>query len=592
MPSLTEDLKLEIKYRNDIESVISQYVNLRRRGKNLVGLCPFHNEKTPSFTVYPENGSFYCFGCGAGGDVITFISLIENLDYMEAVKLLADRSGITIPEDSGYDNSMQELKNRIYEINRETARFYYSYLMSEGGKWALDYLKGRGLTEATIKRFGLGAAPDSWDSLLKYLKSKGFSIADMMQANVISQSSRGTYFDRFRNRVMFPIFNLRGNCIAFSGRARPGDDKAQGKYVNTQDTPVYKKSQHLFALNFAKADCADRVILVEGNMDVISLHQAGFTNAVAALGTAFGEEQVKLLSRYTKEIVVTLDADEAGQKAVRRTIETLKDSGIRIRVLVIPDGKDPDEFIKKNGAARFRALLDGAVSDIEYKLLMAADGIDVQADAGRLQYLKRATEILSATTDTLTVDLYAGRLAEKYGVSKTALMTQIENSKKAQAKAQYKKEIREVVAPRINREDVNPERRRYPRAVKAEETIISILLSHPDMYNVFASRLSADDMITPLNRRILGEICSLLESGQPAVDITLIGDRLTPQEMGYLVALQNGVMAEKNAKTVLNDCIKVILEEKATVNATDDNDLSIEDWAKKMRQIADNKKGE
>ena len=592
MPSLTEDLKLEIKYRNDIESVISQYVNLRRRGKNLVGLCPFHNEKTPSFTVYPENGSFYCFGCGAGGDVITFISLIENLDYMEAVKLLADRSGITIPEDSGYDNSMQELKNRIYEINRETARFYYSYLMSEGGKWALDYLKGRGLTEATIKRFGLGAAPDSWDSLLKYLKSKGFSIADMVQANVISQSSRGTYFDRFRNRVMFPIFNLRGNCIAFSGRARPGDDKAQGKYVNTQDTPVYKKSQHLFALNFAKADCADRVILVEGNMDVISLHQAGFTNAVAALGTAFGEEQVKLLSRYTKEIVVTLDADEAGQKAVRRTIETLKDSGIRIRVLVIPDGKDPDEFIKKNGAARFRALLDGAVSDIEYKLLMAADGIDVQADAGRLQYLKRATEILSATTDTLTVDLYAGRLAEKYGVSKTALMTQIENSKKAQARAQYKKEIREVVAPRINREDVNPERRRYPRAVKAEETIISILLSHPDMYNVFKERLSPDDMITPLNKRILGEICSLLENGQPVADITLLGDRLTPQEMGYLVALQNGVMAEKNAKTVLNDCIKVILEEKATVNATDDNDLSIEDWAKKMRQIADNKKGE
>lgn len=592
MAALTEDLKLEIKYRNDIESVISQYVNLRRRGKNLVGLCPFHNEKTPSFTVYPENGSFYCFGCGAGGDVITFISLIENLDYMEAVKLLADRSGITIPEDSGYDNSMQELKNRIYEINRETARFYYSYLMSEGGKWALDYLKDRGLTEATIKRFGLGAAPDSWDSLLKYLKSKGFSVADMVQANVISQSSRGTYFDRFRNRIMFPIFNLRGNCIAFSGRARPGDDKAQGKYVNTQDTPVYKKSQHLFALNFAKADCADRVILVEGNMDVISLHQAGFTNAVAALGTAFGEEQVKLLSRYTKEIVVTLDADEAGQKAVRRTIETLKDSGIRIRVLVIPDGKDPDEFIKKNGAARFRALLDGAVSDIEYKLLMAAEGVDVQTDAGRLQYLKRATEILSATNDTLAVDLYAGRLAEKYGVSKTALMTQIENGRRQQARAQQKREIREVIAPRINREDVNPDRRRYPRAVKAEETIISILISHPDMYGAFESRLSPDDMITSLNKRLLGEVCALLKSGQPVADITLLGDRLTPQEMGYLVALQNGVMAEKNAKTVLNDCIKVILEEKATVNALDDKELSVEDWAKKMRQIADNKKGE
>ncbi len=590
--ALTEDLKLEIKYRNDIESVISQYVNLRRRGKNLVGLCPFHNEKTPSFTVYPENGSFYCFGCGAGGDVITFTSLIENLDYMESVKLLAERSGIQIPEDSGYDNSMQELKNRIYEINRETARFYYSYLMSPGGKWALDYLKGRGLTEATIKRFGLGAAPDSWDSLLKYLKSKGFSLADMVQANVISQSNRGTYFDRFRNRIMFPIFNLRGNCIAFSGRARPGDDKAQGKYVNTQDTPVYKKSQHLFALNFAKADCAERVILVEGNMDVISLHQAGFTNAVAALGTAFGEEQVKLLSRYTKEIVVTLDADEAGQKAVRRTIETLKDSGIRIRVLVIPDGKDPDEFIKKNGAAKFRALLDGAVSDIEYKLLTAAEGIDVTTDAGRLQYLKRAAEILSLVYDSLTVDLYAGRLADKYGVSKTALISQIESTRKQHAKTQYKKEIREVVTPRINREDVNPDRRRYPRAVKAEEAIISILLSHPDLYNAFESRLSAEDMLTPLNKRILGEVCALLKNGHPIADITLLGDRLTPQEMGYLVSLQNGVMAEKNAKTVLNDCIKVILEEKATVNADKDQDLSLDDWAKKMQQIAENKKGE
>ncbi len=591
MPTLPEDFKLEIKYRNDIESVISQYVNLRRRGKNLVGLCPFHNEKTPSFTVYPENGSFYCFGCGAGGDVITFISQIENLDYMESVKLLADRSGLTLPE-SGYDNSMQELKNKLYEINRETARFYYSYLMSSSGKWALDYLKGRGLSEATIKRFGLGAAPDSWDLLLKHLKSKGFSVPDMLQANVISQSSRGTYFDRFRNRVMFPIFNLRGNVIGFSGRARPGDDKAQGKYVNTQDTPVYKKSQNLFALNFAKGDCADRIILVEGNMDVISLHQAGFTNTVAALGTAFGEEQVKLLSRYTKEIVVTLDADEAGQKAVRRTIETLKNSGIRIRVLVIPDGKDPDEFIKKNGAAKFRALLEGAVSDIEYKLLIAADGIDVGTDNGRLQYLKRAAEILAGVHDPLTVDLYCGRLADKYGVSKAALSAQISSLKKQNVRAERKKEIREVVSARYSRDELNPDKRRYPRAAKAEETVIAILLSHPDLYTALKDRLMPDDMVTSLNKRITGYLFELLDKGQPVIDLTLLGDRLSPAEMGYLVALQNGVMAEKNAKTVLNDCIKVILEENAAVNADNDKDLSIDDWAEKMKQIARNKKGE
>ncbi|MBQ8551117.1 MAG: DNA primase [Clostridia bacterium] len=591
MANISEDIKLEIKYRNDIESVISQYVNLKRRGKNLVGLCPFHNEKTPSFTVYPENGSYYCFGCGQGGDVITFVSQIEKLDYVEAVKLLADRSGITIPE-SGYDNSMQELKNRIFEINRETARFYYAYLMSPGGKWALDYLHGRGLTDATIKRFGLGAAPDSWDLLIKHLKSKGFSIPDMLQANVISQSSRGSYFDRFRNRVMFPIFNLRGNVIAFSGRARPDDPKATGKYVNTQDTPVYKKSQHLFALNFAKNDCADRIILVEGNMDVISLHQAGFTNAVAALGTAFGAEQVKLLSRYTKEIVVTMDADEAGQKAVRRTIEELKDSGINIRVLVIPDGKDPDEYIRKNGAAKFRALLDGAVSDIEYKLLTAASDIDVTTDNGRLQYLKRAAEILAGVYDKLTIDLYAGRLADKYGVSKTALLSQIDDLKKRNVRKEQKKEFDRVVTPRYDSGDINPDRRRYPRAAKAEESLIAILLSHPDLYSVLKGRISPDSFITSLNKRVFQTICDVLDSGRPTVDIALFGEGYTPAELGYIVSLQNGVLAEKNAKTVLNDCIKVILEENMAVNAANDKDLSIDDWAAKMQQIAKNKKGE
>jgi len=591
LANISEDIKLEIKYRNDIESVISQYVNLKRRGKNLVGLCPFHNEKTPSFTVYPENGSYYCFGCGQGGDVITFVSQIEKLDYVEAVKLLADRSGITIPE-SGYDNSMQELKTRILDINRETARFYYSYLMSPGGKWALDYLHGRGLTDATIKRFGLGAAPDNWDMLIKHLKSKGFSIPDMLQANVISQSSRGSYFDRFRNRVMFPIFNLRGNVIAFSGRARPDDPKATGKYVNTQDTPVYKKSQHLFALNFAKNDCADRIILVEGNMDVISLHQAGFPNTVAALGTAFGAEQVKLLSRYTKEVVITMDADEAGQKAVLRTINELKDSGMSIRVLVIPDGKDPDEYIRKNGAAKFKMLLDKTVSDIEYKLLVSSKNIDVSSDNGRLQYLKKAAENLATVRDRLTVDLYAGRLAEKYGVSKTALLAQIEDLKKKNVRVEQKKEFDRIVTPRYESTDINPDRRRFPKAAKAEESLIAILLSHPDLYASVKERIKAEDMLTALNKRVYAAICSILDSGHPVVDITLLGEDFSPAEFGYIVSLQNGVLAEKNAKTVLNDCVKVILEENMAANTANDKDLSLDDWAAKMQQIAKTKKGE
>ncbi|MCQ2477873.1 MAG: CHC2 zinc finger domain-containing protein, partial [Clostridia bacterium] len=239
---IPEEIINEIKYRNDIEAVISPYVTLKRRGKNLVGLCPFHNEKTPSFTVYPENGSFYCFGCGVGGDVFTFVKLIENLDYIDAIKLLAEKSGITVEQES-YDNSFQKVKDTVYAINRETALFYHNYLMSPQGKWALDYLLGRGLTLNTIKHFGLGAAPDNWDSLLNHLKSKGFSVNDMLTANVISKSQKGSYYDRFRKRVMFPIINVRGRVVAFSGRAMPGEDKLSGKYVNTADTPVYKKSE-------------------------------------------------------------------------------------------------------------------------------------------------------------------------------------------------------------------------------------------------------------------------------------------------------------------------------------------------------------
>ena len=437
--AIPEEILSEIKYRNDIETVISPYINLKRRGKNLIGLCPFHNEKTPSFTLYPDNGSFYCFGCGVGGDIFTFTKLIENLDYIEAVKLLADRSGVTIPDD-GYDDSLQRLRQTVLNINKESARFFHNYLMSAGGKWALNYLLGRGLTLKTIKHFGLGAAPDDWDLLLHHLKNLGFSEADMLQANVISKSNSGKFYDRFRNRVMFPIINLRGNVIAFSGRKNPNDEKA-AKFINSTDTVVYKKGQNLFGINFAKNDCSERIILVEGNMDVVSLQQAGFTNTVAPLGTAFTVEQAKLLSRYTKEIVVTLDADAAGQKAVMRALETMKDLGIPIRVLVLPECKDPDEFIKKNGASRFRMLLDGAVSDIEYRLLRAAEGIEMNSDDGRLKYLIKAAEVLAGVDDTLTVDLYESKLSQKYGVSKTALAAKIKEIRSNKTKQRVKKEI-------------------------------------------------------------------------------------------------------------------------------------------------------
>lgn len=588
--AISEDILQEIKYRNDIESVISPYITLKRRGKILTGLCPFHNEKTPSFTVYTDSNSFYCFGCGVGGDIFTFTKLIENLDYIEAVKALAERSGITLPQD-GYDDSMQRFKQKIFEINKETARFYHAYLMSNGGKWALDYLRGRGLELKTIKHFGLGAAPDSWDSLYRHLKSKGFKDEDMYAANVISKSSKGTYFDRFRNRVMFPIINLRGNVIAFSGRKRPDDDSATGKYINSSDTVVYKKSQNLFGINFAKNCCSERVILVEGNMDVISLHQAGFENTVAPLGTAFTIEQVKLLSRYTKEIVVTLDSDAAGQKAVMRTIDTMKDSGLPVRVLVLPECKDPDEYIKKFGAARFKLLLDGAVSEVEYLLLRAAENIDVSTDDGRLKYLHSAAEILANINDAITVDMYIGKLSDKYGVSRSALSTKINEIRKFKSKAQKKKEIKDIITPKFKNDDVNPERRNNEKAVAAEEILLAILMRHPDLFEETENGISKDDFITSLNRRLFEEFSNLLKDKR-VIDISLFGDKYSPAEMGYIVSLQNNINVDKNPKTTLNDCIEVLKREKQIKNINSEIPQSTDDWEKQLKEIINLKKGE
>lgn len=584
---IPEDIINEIKYRNDIETAVSQYVNLKRQGKNLVGLCPFHSEKTPSFTVYPENGSFYCFGCGVGGDVFTFTGLIENLDYIESVKLLAERSGITLPQD-GYDDSMQRLKKRIYDINRDTARFFHAFLMSPGGKWALDYLTGRGLTVKTIKHFGLGAAPDSWDALIHHLKEKGYTESDMLAANVIGKSERGGIYDRFRKRVMFPIINIRGNIVAFSGRAMPGEDKQGGKYVNTADTPVYKKSENLFGINFAKNVCSERVILVEGNMDVISLHQAGFENTVAPLGTAFTTEQANLLSRYTKEIVLMLDADAAGQKAVRRASELLENTGLSVRVVVVPDGKDPDEYIKKNGKERFAALLEGAVSDMEYKLLTAAKDINLDNEDGRLKYLAAAAEIIAASDDIMTRDIYIGRLSEKYGVSRTALNARIEELRKRNRRQKQKKEISDIIRPKFTKDDINPERRKSVKGTAAEETLIAVLMKNPDFYKIALDKLPPEKMLTSLNRRIYETILSVLERGG-TLDISVFAEKLLPAEIGYLVSLQNSEKAGKNPEIVLKDCIGVILEEDMLLKSAETAENSVEEWAAGLQNLIDKK---
>ena len=574
----------EIKYKSDLEGVISSYITLKRRGKNLIGLCPFHGEKTPSFTVYPENGSFYCYGCKVGGDVFTFTKLIENLDYIDAVKLLAERCGVTVVEGTK-DDSLHNLKNTIYEINRETARFYYSNLSKPAGNWAMDYYLSRGLTPATIKSFGLGVALSEWDSLVKHLRSKGFSPEDMVQADVAVKSSKGTYFDRFRDRSMFPVINVRGNVIAFSGRRRT-EDKTIGKYVNTKDTPVYNKSQNLFAINFAKANCSEQMILVEGNFDAVSLHQAGFKNTVAPLGTAFTKEQAMLMSRYTKEVIICFDSDLAGENAVDKAFDTLSGTGLSVKVLRLPVGKDPDEFLKGNKPSDFQKLIDTALPETSYKLLKAADKIDSESQEAKIQYLNNAVEILSKNNDPIAVDYYLSKLSKDYEVSKEALKTKIAQIKRSRDNAKRKIEAKKITEQRIDREDINPERYGNERAVATEEMIISIIMKHPDLFKLAASELTEDSFITSLNRRVFKEVCDQL-SRSDYFSISDLGDRFSPKEGGYMTKLLNTGFEGDRPKSVLIDCISVLKTEKSMKEIITDND----DWASQMRKIAENKKG-
>ena len=580
--AVDQDFLMELKYRNDIESVIGSYVNLKRRGSNLVGLCPFHNEKTPSFTVYPENGSYYCFGCGAGGDVITFIRQAENLDYMEALKYLADRAGLHMPED-GYDASMQRMKATVLEINRESARYFHACLLSPAGKKGLDYLLGRQLSMQTIRHFGLGYAPDGWDGLLKHLKSKGYKEQDILVADLIGRSKRGGYYDRFRKRVMFPIIDLRGGVIAFGGRILPGEEGA--KYMNSSDTPVFKKSRNMFALNFAKSTGGERMILAEGYMDVIALHQAGFTNAVAALGTAFTSEQARLLSRYTSEVVVTLDADAAGQKATDRAMGILSGAGVKVRVLRIPDGKDPDEFIKKNGASRFAALLDGAVGDLDYKLFMAGTGLDVNTSEGRLAYLKKAAAVLAEVNDSIARDLYAGRLADKFEVSKTAILAEANGLARQRGRQRQKKEFRAITAPSTH---LPPEERQHMRASGAEEGVLSILMLHPDYLEFVKERLEPDDFITGFHRRVYEAVIQALETGR-AFDISLMSSRFSPEEMGRIAGMQNRVQSQETVQAALSDCIRVLQEERQKLDTKNAGALPAGEWEAELNRLREKK---
>lgn len=541
--------------KTDIEDVISTYVTLKRRGATLVGLCPFHNEKTPSFTVYPATQSFYCFGCGAGGDAITFLKKIENLDYLDAVKTLAQRAGLQMPQE-GFDDSLSKRRRRILEMNREAARFYHSVLLSTEGKVGYDYFIGRALSAATINHFGLGFAPNQWDALLKHMRAKGYQPAELVDAGLARKGQKG-YYDNFRNRVMTPIIDVRGNVIAFGGRVL---DDSKPKYINTGDTLVYKKTNELFALNFAKDSKEDALILCEGYMDVIAMHQAGFTNAVAGCGTALTTEQVRLISRYAKEVILTYDADEAGQKALQKAMTLFDQTDVKVRIPALVGGKDPDEIIRTYGRDKFKGMLEGASNETEFRLLALRRQYNLATTQGKIDFIGGALQIL-ATLPPVEQDLYVSRLSEELGVERQNMKVQLQDLVARQGNRREKREFNRIVQENMRktaRETMATDA--SLRKLRAEDRLISLLLRYPD-----CSRLCKDfdpQWLTPgFAQRVFTLILQRLENGD-GTELMDLRDRLTDDEMGRLSGIIARGGESADAKQEFSDCLQTIRAEQ------------------------------
>ena len=577
----------ELKMRNDLAEVAAPYVTLKRRGRNLIGLCPFHGEKTPSFNVYTEDSHFYCFGCGAGGDVITFIMRIENLDYVDAVKLLAQRVGMDMPE-SGYDDSLSKLRKRIFEANREAARFYYQSLYQPVGREGLDYLHGRMLTDRTIRHFGLGFADDDWSSLTTHLKSLGFSEQELTAANLAlpRRSGKGVY-DRFINRVMFPIIDLRGNVIAFGGRIMT-DQKP--KYLNTSDTPVFQKSENLFSLNNAKNAGTRTLLLCEGYMDVIAVNQAGFQNAVATLGTALTGEQAMLMKRYADEVVICYDADEAGQKATARAIPILRNAGLLVRVLTIPNGKDPDEFIKSQGAdgpEAFRAVLERSGNDIDYRLQKLRTEYNLETPDGKVQYLEAAAGIIASLSSSIEQDVYASRLCKEFEIDKTAFLTQVKKRSNSHRRESYRREQQKIRADLSGRGDrVDKDKVKTPRSSSAEEALVVYLIRNPDAAQAISREIAPEQFQNSLMRRYYAYFFNRIQNGQdPMTNVTA---DFTADEANKLYQILSKHAGVAQTKQSLAEYIKVIREESVRIKRDEAGSMTgeqLNDYLAKIRKV-------
>ena len=547
-----EELIEEIRMSNDILDVVGEYVKLERKGKNYFGICPFHREKTASFSVDNTKQMYYCFGCGKGGSVIQFVMETENLEYIEAIKFLAERARITLPEGESEEDKKRALKiQEIIKINTEAARFYHEQLNSTKSSDAKLYLKKRKVSEGIVKKFGLGYSANEWDLLYKYLKSKNFSDDDLADSGLVLAKKGGNgYYDRFRGRLMFPIFDLRGNVIGFGGRVL---DDSLPKYMNSPETLVYNKRRNLYALNFAKSSPEKRIIVVEGYMDVISLYQFGIINTVASLGTALTESQGRLLKKYAEEIIISYDADTAGQAATMRGLNLLNDIGCNVKVLSIPKGKDPDDFIKANGAEAFRGLVDNALTLVEYKIKMLKAEIDTSAIEGKISFLNKTADILAKIDNSVEQEMYIKKISKDYDISQESMFAEV--IKRIKPKHNYKPTMK------VERSKVknikNKKQNEDNNLVYFERIVLSLLSMDNSLYRKIEDRIDLDLFSFEENKKAAEIIFKKIKEKKGIVPAELLN--LVSKESANIFAslIQGECNFEDNLRAIL-DIIKKI----------------------------------
>ena len=578
----------ELNRRTDIVDLVGSYVQLKRKGRLYGGLCPFHSEKTPSFYVYPDTQSFYCFGCGAGGDAIAFARKINSIDYTEAVKMLAARAGMPEPQE---DDKTGRMRSRILSMNKEAARFFHACLNStvEEARQARAYWRRRNLDDKTIVRFGLGYAPNDGQALYQFLRDRGYNQQELDASGLFKRSPSGRIYCLFWKRVMTPIFDLRGNIIAFGGRVL---DDSKPKYVNSPETLVYHKSDTVFALQIAKRSASRRFVLCEGYMDVISMHQAGIDTAVCACGTALTPDQVRLISEYADEVILSYDSDEAGQKATLRSLELFRNSPVKVGVLQIPGAKDPDEYIKKYGAERFKALLDGVGNALDFRLGRLKDQYDLKQDAQRLEYVKEAVDLLAQRSSPTEQEVYAGRLAEETNISKNAIMTQLATAvKKAGSKRRREQNRARLQSGEMNQINV-PYSAGGSQALgvaSAEQRILAALLREPSYLKQVQSQLSPDKFVLPQQKELYQAMLTCQEQG---IEISLSTLRPFVQSEETLNELSR-LAAQYSDVNCTPDDLRLYLDRIAqgTPIASKAANMSNEDLERYLQSMREKKQG-